>query len=57
MNHFFNSGSSWYPFRWFIVIATGLTLWMSYTDYSGGRVFTYSGNQQRGYYGGPTGHK
>lgn len=57
MSNFFTPGSSWYPFRWFIIITAALTLCMSYTDYTGWRLLSFSGNTTRGYYGGPSGHK
>jgi hypothetical protein len=57
MNNLFGPGSALYPFRWFIVIATTLTLGMSYADYSGWGLFSSSGNPTRGYNGGVSGHK
>jgi len=59
MRNFFSSDSDWYPFRWFIAIAAALTICMSYVDYTGWRLLTFGGNQQRGYTynGGVSGHK
>jgi hypothetical protein len=57
MNNFFSPGSNWYPFRWFIVIVASLTLGLSFVDYSGYRFLSFTGNQQRGYYGSPMYHK
>jgi hypothetical protein len=59
MNHFFQPGSFWYPFRWFIVFLATLTMGMTYVDYTGWRFMSFSGSgaQQQGYYGSPMYHK
>jgi len=59
MKHFFDPESDWHPFRWFIAIAAALTIGMSYADYTGWRLMSFTGSQQRGYTynGGISGHK
>lgn len=57
MNHFFQPGSSLYPFRWFIVIVAILTMSMTYVDYTGYRFLSFTNNQPSGYYGSPMYHK
>jgi len=38
--HFFQSSSSFYPYRWFIVIALVFVLWEAYADSTGLRLLS-----------------
>ena len=58
MNNPFSSDSTWYPFRWFLVILAALTMSMSYADFTGWRFLGPSNTAQHsGYYGSHYYHK
>lgn len=44
--NFFDNESPYFPFRWFIVIALSLTVFMTWHDLTGGRMFVFSSQQQ-----------
>ena len=52
----FQSGHSWYPIRWFLVILAVLTMGMTYVDYTGYRFLgaggRYGAQQPGGGYSG-----
>jgi hypothetical protein len=49
----FKNGSPWFPYRWFLVFATVVTLGMGCSDYYGWRALSFpGGNSPAGtYYG------
>jgi hypothetical protein len=61
----FNNGSSLFPYRWFLVFATVLTVGMAAADYTGWRVLSFNsfgtggpgGYGSHGYYGSTFYHK
>jgi hypothetical protein len=60
MNNPFQSGSSSYPVRWFLVLIAALTVSMSYIDFTGWRFLSSTANQRHGnasYYGSHYYHK
>lgn len=45
-----------YPYRWFMLLAVGMTIIMAYHDLTGRRIFK-TGNQQQWVNSGPGFHK
>jgi hypothetical protein len=53
--NFLKEDSPLYPVRWLVIIATVLSCWLAYADYTGWRIFSFG--QQQWSASGPGGHK
>ncbi|RYY63843.1 hypothetical protein [Flaviaesturariibacter aridisoli] len=52
--NFFQPGSLYYPFRWFIVVLLSVSGLLAYHDLTGRRLYNFSSNQWNA--GGPGTH-